>query len=88
MSKLSKRAARIVDAGRLLNGDTRWQSPMARLCALSPALVQKISDGSRDVTDDVYRKVAEALLKEADRLRKAAGTIEKMAGRMHREMEE
>lgn len=84
--KLSARARRIVDAVKMLYGDSRWQSPLARLTGLSAALVQKIGDGSREVTD-VYRKVAHALLREADRLRKAAGRIDEMAGRMFKELE-
>jgi hypothetical protein len=87
MSKLSPRATRIVAAGKLLFGDKRWQSPLARLAGLSPALAQKIADGTRDVTDDVQRRVAEALMKESGRLTGAAWKIEEMAGKMLRELE-
>ncbi len=73
------RAARIVAAGKFLYGEKRWQSPMARLTDLSPALIQKIADGSRAVTDDVDRTVAAALRKEADRMRAGADKINEMA---------
>jgi hypothetical protein len=90
MADVSKRAARIVAAGKLRFGETRWQSPLARLTGLSPALIQKIAsdEDPRGVTDDVYRKVAHALLKEADRSRATADKLDKMAGAMLRELEE
>lgn len=87
MAKLSSRAARIVSAGKLLYGDARWQSPLARLTGLSPALLQKIADGSRAVTDDVDRKVAEALLKEADRMRAGADKVNEIAGKILQALE-
>jgi hypothetical protein len=87
MSKLSPRATRIVTAGKVLYGDTRWQSPLARLTDLSPALIQKIADGSRAVTDDVDRTVAAALLKEADRMRAGAGKINEIAGKILQALE-
>lgn len=79
---LDTRAKRIVAAGKLLFGDTRWQSTLARLTGLSPALFQKIADGSRAVTDDVDRKVAMALIAEADRGRKTAAKLDEIAGRI------
>lgn len=82
MTRTQARRARIVAAGKLLYGDTRWQSPMARLTGLSPALVQKIADGTRAVTDEVDRKVADALITEAGNRRKAAGKLEEIAGRI------
>lgn len=90
MAKLSTRAARIVASGKLLYGDTRWQSPLARLTGLSPALLQKIASDTdtRGVTDEVYRRVADALLTEAGRMHKAAGKVEEMAGKMFAELEE
>lgn len=87
MAKISPRAARIVAAGKLLYGDTRWQSPMARLTGLSPALIQKIADGSRVVTDDVDRKVAAALLAEAENGRKSAEKLNEIAGRILQSLE-
>ena len=70
MARAGNRAASIVAAGKTLFGPTRWQSSLARLTGLSAALIQKIAAGDdgdrREVTDDVYRKVAMALLKEGD----------------------
>ncbi|OSJ32538.1 hypothetical protein BSZ19_18470 [Bradyrhizobium japonicum] len=88
MAKLSHRAARVVAAGKLMYGDTRWQSPLARLTGLSPALLQKIADGTREVTDDVYFKIADALLTEAARMHKSVMKVEEMAGRMFAELQE
>jgi hypothetical protein len=80
--KLSARAKRIVAVGKLVYGDTRWQSPLARAAGLSPALVQKIADGTRAVTDDVEDKVVEALLKEVARLERAALKVSELTGRI------
>ena len=43
--------------------------------------------GDRPVTDDVDRKVAEALLREADRLRKTAAKLGDIAGRILHNLE-
>lgn len=88
MPELSKRATRIVAAGKLRYGDTRWQSPLARLTGLSPALLQKIADGTRDVTDDVYHTIAKSLISEVDRVRAMAEKLAEMADRILRELEE
>lgn len=88
MAKLSHRATRIVAAGKLLYGDTRWQSPLARLVDVSPALLQKIADGSREVTDDVYLQVSHSLLNEASRMHKLVVRVEEMAGKMFAELKE
>ncbi len=82
MAKKVTRRDHVVAAGKLLYGQTRWQSPLARLAGLSPALVQKISDGSREVTDDVYTKVAQALLGEIENMRKATDRIGEIAASM------
>ena len=87
MAKKPTRRDRIIAAGKLLYGDTRWQSPMARLTGLSPALIQKISDGSRAVTDDVDRKVAEALIAEAEKSRKSATQLDEIAGKILQALE-
>jgi len=76
MTKPSSRARHIAGAGKMLFGDARWQSPLARLVGISPTLMQKIADGSRDVTDDVLEKVRAALALEAVRLRSVADKIE------------
>ncbi|AUD00262.1 MULTISPECIES: hypothetical protein [Bradyrhizobium] len=82
MAKKTTRRDRVVAAGQLLFGETRWQSPLARLSGLSPALMQKIADGTREVTDDVYSKVAQALLGEIERMNKATNRVGEIAGAM------
>jgi hypothetical protein len=81
-TKLSPRAGRIVAAGKLLYGDTRWQSPLARISRLSPALLQKIADGSRSVTDDVEDKVVDALGAEIKRIGKTAAKLADIKARI------
>jgi hypothetical protein len=80
--KLAPRSARIVAAGRLLYGDTRWQSPLARLTGLSPALLQKIAAGERSVTDGVEDSVVDALSREIERLGKTAERLAEIQGRI------
>jgi ABC-type protease/lipase transport system fused ATPase/permease subunit len=70
--------------GRLSDLIGRWQSPLARLTGLSPALLQKIADGSRSVTDDVDGKVAHELAREADRIREVAQKLDEIALRILR----
>jgi hypothetical protein len=90
MADVSKRAALIVKAGKLRFGDTRWQSPMARLTKLSPSFFQKMESDvdPRGVGDEKYRQIAMALLKEADRSRATAEKLDKLAGAMLRELEQ
>ncbi|PDT88768.1 hypothetical protein CO669_18580 [Bradyrhizobium sp. Y36] len=88
MAKLSPRAVRIVAAGQALAGD-RWQSALARAAGVPQSLLAMIAGGERRVvTDDVYRKVAEGLAKEADRVRAVGLKLDKMALQMLRELEE
>lgn len=61
---------------------------MSSASGVSQSLLTKIASGDRAVTDDVYRKVAEGLLKQSGRLRKTADKIDEMAGRMLAELEE
>jgi hypothetical protein len=64
---------------------------LSRLCGKSPAPdrpLQKIADGTREVTDDVHRKVAGDLFKESARMYEAAAKIELMVGKMLAEFEE
>ena len=82
MARKATRRDHIVAAGKLLHGETRWQSPLARLAGLSPALLQKIADGTRGVTDDVYKKVSAALLDETKRKRESIDRITEIAGAM------
>jgi hypothetical protein len=85
--KLSPRANRVVAAASAAFG-ARWQSSLSTASGVSQSLLTKIAAGDRAVTDDVYRRVARGLLKESGRLRKSAGRIDELAGRMLAELEE
>lgn len=84
--KLSARARRIMEAGRLLYGD-RWQSALSRASGISQSYLAMIASGERPVTDDVDGKVAHALAREADRLRDVALKLDEIALRILRNME-
>jgi len=86
MAKLTARAARVVAVGEAAYG-TRWQSSLARAAGVPQSLLAMIAGGGRTVTDEAYRKVAEGLLREADRLRKAADKIDELAGKMLAELD-
>jgi len=60
---------------------------MARLTGLSPVLTKDRRGRRRQVTDDVYRKVAMALLKEGDLRRLGAAKIDEFARKMLAELE-
>lgn len=87
MAKLSPRVARIKAAAVAAFGP-RGLTKLAEAAGLSKQLLSFIVGGDREVTDDVYRKIAEALLREADRERAAAKKIDDIAGRMLAELEE
>ena len=44
----------------------RWQSALARAADVPQSLLAMIAAGDREPTDDVYRKVANALISESD----------------------
>ncbi|MEH2512245.1 hypothetical protein V1291_003599 [Nitrobacteraceae bacterium AZCC 1564] len=79
--KLSPRARRVIAAGQVLAGD-RWQTALSRASGVSQQLMSFIASGDREVTDEVDRKVAAALIAEAEKGRKAAGKLEEIAGRI------
>jgi hypothetical protein len=85
MAKAS-RASRIKTALDAAYGP-RGLSRMAAAAGISKQLLSFMIAGYREVTDDVYRRIAEALLKEADRERAAANKIDELAGRMLAELE-
>jgi transcriptional regulator with XRE-family HTH domain len=85
--KLSARAARIKAAAEAAFGP-RGLTKLADAAGLSKQLLSFIVAGDREVTDDVYRRLAEALAKEADRLRAIGVKLEKAALQMLREVEE
>ncbi|OSJ32535.1 hypothetical protein BSZ19_18455 [Bradyrhizobium japonicum] len=66
----------------------RGLTQLAAAAGVSKQMLSFIATGAKLVSDDVYRKVAEALLTEAGRMTTAVGKIETMAGRMFAELEE
>lgn len=76
--KLSARARRIVAAGQALAGN-RWQTALSRASDVSQQPLSFIASGDREVTDDVDRKVAMALIAEADNNRKLASKLDEIA---------
>jgi hypothetical protein len=87
MSKLSHRGARVKAAVELAYG-TRGLTKAAAAVGVSKQLLAFIVAGDREVTDDVYSRVADALRTEAGRMTKAAGKIEAMASAMAAELKE
>ncbi|WP_051058500.1 hypothetical protein [Bradyrhizobium sp. WSM1253] len=81
------RADRIKAASELAFGP-RGLTKMAAAAGVSKQLMAFIVAGDRDVTDDVYSRVADALRTEAGRMTKAAGKIEAMASAMVAELKE
>jgi transcriptional regulator with XRE-family HTH domain len=84
--RLSARAKRIVLAGKTMAGP-RWQSALSRASGISQSYLAMIASGERPVTDDVERKVAAALLAEADKGRKSADKLDEIAGKILQSME-
>ena len=87
MAKLSPRAVRIKAAAEAAYGD-RGLTKLAEAAGLSKQLLSFIVAGDREVTDDVYRRVAGALIKEATRMYESGGKIEMMAAKMLAELKD
>jgi hypothetical protein len=81
--KLSPRARRIVDAGKLLAGP-RWQSALSRASGggISQSYLAMIASGDRPVTDEVEDKVVAALDNEIARLSKTAKHLAEIRDRI------
>jgi hypothetical protein len=84
--KLSTRAARIKAAAIAAYGD-RGLTKLALGAGISKQMLSFVVTGAKPVTDDVYRRVAEALAKEADRARGVGLKLDKLALQMLRELE-
>lgn len=80
MAKLSTRAARIKAAAEAAYG-RRGVSQLAEASGVSQQMLSFIVRGRRAVSDDVYLKVADALLKEASRLHKMVMKLEERGAR-------
>lgn len=76
-TKLSRRARRIVEAGKLLHGD-EWMTAFANEVGVSKQLLSFIAAGKQPVSDKTDRKVLAALNREAVRLRKAADRLDEI----------
>jgi len=87
MAKLSPRAAKIKAASEVVYGK-RGISQLAEASGISQQMLSFIVRGERTVSDDVYLKVAEALLKEAGRMHRVVTKVEGIAGKMFAELKE
>ena len=87
MAKLSPRAVKVSVGAVVAFGD-RGLTKLAVAAGISKQMLSFIVNGDKPVTDDVYRKVATALAKEADRTKVVGRRLERMALQMLRELEE
>lgn len=81
MAKLSSRAARIKTAAETAFGP-RGLTRLAKAAGISKQMLSFIVTGAKPVSDDVYRKFAEALDKEAARLEGVAVKLVKLSYQM------
>ena len=82
---IGRRAARISKAGREAFGPL-WQSAMARSIGVSQSYIAMVAQGDRRVTDELYRKISNGLLNEAERLRERAARTNELAQRILRDL--
>jgi hypothetical protein len=80
--KLNARAARIKAAMAALYGKWGCQTKMAASVGISKQMLSFIIHGDRPVTDKVEEAVADALAREADRLRTTAKKLDEIAVKM------
>jgi hypothetical protein len=85
--KLNARAARIKTAAAALYGQWGGQTKMAASIGISKQMLSFIINGNRPVTDKVEKAVADALLREADRLRITAKRLDEIAGKILQSIE-
>jgi transcriptional regulator with XRE-family HTH domain len=85
MAKSDTGARRLTAAGELLYGD-RWQRRLAQQMGISVALLSMIVSGDRPTTDDVQRKLAAALKREAGRLRSSADKLDRLRAEIDAEL--
>lgn len=85
MAELSKRAARIVAVGKSASAGSR---NLARPRASRSRCGRRSPAGRASRTDDVIRRVAAGLIDEAKRVRAQADKLDKLAGRLLRDLEE
>lgn len=86
MAKLSIRASRVKAAAEAAYGK-RGISQLAAAADVSQQMLSFIVRGERQVSDNVYRKVADAMFAESERLITPSEKIGLMAGKMISELE-
>ncbi len=77
--KLNARAARIRVATAALYGEWGGQTKMAARIGISKQMLSFIIHGDRPVTDKVEKAVADAVAREADRLRTTVKQLDAIA---------
>ncbi|MHC2576596.1 plasmid maintenance system antidote protein VapI [Bradyrhizobium diazoefficiens] len=87
MAKRIPRHVKISTAAVVAFGD-RGHSKLAEAAGISRQMMSFIVNGDKPVTDDVYRRVAGALSKEADRMANAGRWLDNMSQQMLRELED
>ena len=86
MAKPIPRDVKISVAAVVAFGD-RGHSKLAAAAGISKQMMSFIVNGDKPVSDDVYRRIAAALAKEADRLKAVGLKLDRMALQMLRELE-
>lgn len=81
MTELSQRAARLKRAAELLFG-ARGGTRFAASIGISKQMWSVVAAGTAPVSDDVEQRAAEALRREAKRLRATAAELDGMAKKM------
>lgn len=87
MTKLSPRAVKIGVAAVVAFGD-RGLTKLAKAAGISKQMMSYIVAGDREVTDETYRRIANAVAKEAAGMKTMSGRLEKMALQMLAELKE
>jgi transcriptional regulator with XRE-family HTH domain len=86
MAKPIPRHVKVSVAAVVAFGD-RGHSKLAAAAGISRQMMSFIVNGDREATDDVYRRIAAALLKEADHQRASAAKIDELAGKILADLE-
>lgn len=77
-----------VGAAAVVAFGDRGHSKLAAASGISKQLMSFIVAGDREATDEVYRKIAKALLQEAASKRVAAAKLAEIAGGMLSELDQ
>ncbi|MDA9411892.1 helix-turn-helix domain-containing protein [Bradyrhizobium sp. CCBAU 45384] len=81
MARLSRRASKIKAAAEAAYGK-RGISQLAEASGISQQLLSFIVRGERTVSDEVYRKIADSLFGDSERLITASEKLGLLAGKM------